>query len=263
LGNVPKLGAEKADGPIAYSDWKFAMMMALRGAEIWDIFETKKPSAAEAAKGWEAKASKALTIIGLAVDTTQYQYISDAKDGVEAWEKLRKVYEKNSRENRIALMRKFYNAEHNASLPIQDYINPIIKVATRLRAIGVKVEDSTIIDVLIMNLDEKWSNIAASLCATMDDSKEVADVTGALIDEEGRRNPIDQDSMSRDASESVLYANGTGKFQPNITCYECGQKGHIARRCLKKKKGNWKKKEDEEKEETNSSANIARDDYAF
>lgn len=247
LNSVPKLGAEKSDGTTpSYQDWKFAMMMVLRRAGSWEIMTKPKPTTRDAEKEWEKNAEDILTAIALTVDPTQYQYIADAENGVDAWKKLQKVYEKNSRSNRIALMRQFYNARHDTTRPIADYITAIIKVAARLRAIGVKLEDSTIMDVLIMNLSEEWSNIAASLSMTMDDLNVVSDVTGALIDEEGRRGAI-TDPTGPDHAMVVR-----GKYNPNITCYTCGKRGHIARRCKEKKP-----------EAATTTASIAIDEYSF
>jgi hypothetical protein len=247
LNSVPKLGAEKANGMVSYQDWKFALMMVLRCAGSWDIIATEKLSTREALKEWEKKAEDVHTAIGLTIDPSQYQYISDAEDGIDAWKRLQKVYEKNSRANRIALMRQFYNAQHDPSRPITDYINSITKVAARLKAIGVKIEDSTVIDVLIMNLDDQWSNMATSLSATMDDLNVVSDVTGSLIDEEGRRKAINDLAAN---SDQALAARGTGKYFPNKHCFTCGKKGHIARRCPDRK-------------EENMTANVSVDDYAF
>lgn len=251
LNSVPKLGAEKSDGqPTSYQDWKFALTMVLRRAGSWDVIaevQPERPTTREAQKEWDRKLEDVLTAIGLTVDPSQYQYISDAVDGADAWKKLKKVYEKNSRANRIALMRQFYNAPHDPDQPITEYINSIIKVASRLKAIGLKIEDSTIIDVLIMNLHESWSNIATALSAATDELNVVTDVTGTLIDEEGRRKAINDPAATSDHA----MISRSGKFHPNVTCYTCGKKGHIARRCQEKK--------EKEKE---TVANVASD-YAF
>jgi len=245
LNSIPKLGAEKSDGTsTSYQDWKFAMSMVLRRADCWEIMTKQKPTTRDAIKEWEKKADEALTAIGLTVDPSQYQYIADAVDGVDAWTKLRKVYEKNSRSNRIALMRQFYNARHDPTKPIADYIIQITKVSTQLKAIGVKLEDITVIDVLIMNLHGSWSNIAASLSASMDELNAVSDVTGALIDEEGRRNAVSdvmgalideegrRNAVNDPAStgDQALMAR-SGKGKKEFTCFRCGKQGHTARNC--------------------------------
>ena len=67
-------------------------------------------------------------------------------------------------------------------VPITHYINGIMDLATKLKGIGIMLTDEEIIEVLIFNLDNDYSNIAASLMATKGDLK-VPDVTSTLIEE--------------------------------------------------------------------------------
>jgi hypothetical protein len=64
-----------------------------------------------------------------------------------------------------------------------EYITSIISLASQLCSIKVKLEESEIVDVIIFNLHGEYSNIAGSLTATKDEVS-VADITGALVDEE-------------------------------------------------------------------------------
>ncbi|GLB42146.1 putative gag-polypeptide of LTR copia-type [Lyophyllum shimeji] len=262
LHSVPKLGASKSDGTLtSYQDWKFAISMVLRRAGCWEVMSKEKPSTREAQATWEAKAEEALTAIGLTLDPSQYQYIQDATDGVDAWKKLQKIYEKNSRANRISLMRQFYYAHHDPHMPIEDYINGIIKTANQLKSIGMKIEDFTIVDVLIMNLDETWSSIAGSLGATTQDDTAISAVTGALIDEQTRRNANNHLGDIRYPDTALV-----GKHATDINCYLCGKKGHLARNCREARK-NEKGKTDAQNNGSASQApdraNVATDDYAF
>src|ERR1700739_3534820 len=102
ISTVPKLNGQN------YHDWKFAVSMVLRHSGCCDIVTGKlqRPEGrgnTAAAADWDGKADEGLTIIGLTIDPDQYQYIRDAANGARAWEELAKVYEKNSRGNRIAL----------------------------------------------------------------------------------------------------------------------------------------------------------------
>ena len=120
IGTVPKLNGQN------YHDWKFAISLVLRRADAWEIVVGKRERpdshgnvATTAATEWDTKADEALTIIGLTISVDQYQYIRDATNGIGAWEALAKIYEKNSRANRIALKRQFYGYQHDSTLPIQ------------------------------------------------------------------------------------------------------------------------------------------------
>jgi len=112
--------------------------------------------------------------------------------------------------------------------PIQEYISGIIGLASRLKAIGVKLEDTDIMDVLLWNLDVSWTTVAASLTATTDELDSIEHITGALMDEEGRRGGFDPNS------DEAMVARA-GKFRNSSTgtrkCFRCQREGHIASHC--------------------------------
>lgn len=215
--------------------------MVLRRAGLWTIIQEwidkraapdtdSLPAASVATTRRQARAAEdkakeseeILTIIGLTIDPSQYQHIEGCTDGLEAWAKLAEIYEKDSRPSRIALKREFYTFDHNTMKPVQDYVSGIGRLATALRAIGVKIDSRDEVDVMIYNLSPEWGNIASTLTASSAELT-VADVTGALLDEEKRRGGAPEDGSV------ALVAHGKKKF--SFTCYRCHQKGHIAKNC--------------------------------
>lgn len=215
LSAVPKLNGTN------YLDWKFAVSMVLRRAGCWEIASgtSAKPARGDTSD-WERKSDEALTIIGLSVDPSQYEYIRDSETAHDAWKALQAKYEKASRASRINLKRQLYNFKHDPAKPVQVYIDGIKSLVRRLRAISVKIEDSDVMDVLIINLDESWGSIAAVLSQTIEDLSSVDDVTNALLDEEGRRGG----APSATDSDSDLAM---------LVCWRCGKSGHKQARCRK------------------------------
>ncbi|OBZ67164.1 hypothetical protein A0H81_12816 [Grifola frondosa] len=135
--------------------------MVLRRLSCWDVTTGKVDKSklkTEELSDYAAKAEQALTAIGLTVDPSQYGYIRDSADGPAAWAALAGVYEKNSRANRIALKRQFFNFRHDTERPIRDYISGITDLAARLKSIGVKLLDEDITDALFLILEKRSCN---------------------------------------------------------------------------------------------------------
>ena len=153
----------------------------------------EKPATRTSREDWNKKAKESLTYIGLTISQNQYGYIWDSTDGPNAWKALADIYEKNNRATHIFLKRQFYRYQHDEMCPIADYIASITDLAAQLKLIKVTLSDKNIIDVLIFNLHESWGSIAASLTAATK-ALRLNDVTGVLLDEEGRKGGRDPDS---------------------------------------------------------------------
>ncbi|KAJ7927146.1 hypothetical protein B0H13DRAFT_1861685 [Mycena leptocephala] len=130
----------------------------------------------------------------------------------QAWKALKKIYGENSRANRLALKRQYYGCHHDPERPIREYIAVITGLATRLKAIGVKLED-----------------------------------IGPLLDEEGRRGgpPVQHGTESAlRASHQITCSNCKkqghrkadcwargGDWGGQRKCFKCHKEGQLAYQC--------------------------------
>ncbi|KAJ3019232.1 hypothetical protein NUW54_g18 [Trametes sanguinea] len=119
-----------------YQDWKFAIQIVMHRAGCLTI-ATGKNSEKPA--------------------TYQYNYIQNAKTGLEAWSALQEAYNKNMYANCITLKRKFYTPAHNPNALIHENTNHITNLVECLKSISVTLSDDDIIDVLIINLRPQLS----------------------------------------------------------------------------------------------------------
>jgi hypothetical protein len=235
LHSVPKL-----TGASDYPDWEFAIGMVFRRAGDYEVVMGLLKETAENSKEWRLKAEDALAIIGLTIAPSQYGHIRDATNGPEAWSALAAIYKKNSRATRISLKRQIYGYQHNPNAPMQEYISAVTSLAARLSALGKDntLTPTAVTDILIFNLHESYSNIAATLTATKDELT-VADVTSALLDEEGRRAGFTEHNSATDSfhpSSLIEVASAARVADKGVTCFNCGRTGHISRNCRSPKK---------------------------
>src|SRR5260370_19604850 len=109
------------------------------------------------------KANKALTIIGLTLDPSQYKLVNQCENGVEVWYKLADHYEKNSWANHIWLMQAFYNFKHDLDMLINEYIQGLEAIWNQMCRIRMSITNLDLADALIMNLNLNFNPIASSL----------------------------------------------------------------------------------------------------
>lgn len=223
--------------------------------------EKPKPSQRKELEEWEAAAEDGFSAIGLTIEQSQKPYIRDCTDGPSAWKALKDIYEKNSTSNRISLKRRFYSYHHDTTQPITDYINDITSLATQLRAIGLKLEDQEITDVLIYSLSPEYGTIATALMTRSDaEFLTVAEISAALMEEEARRKetgdiPTEQAMMARGnrGRRDVPWkekkcgncgrrghtddecSNSGGGRAGKVKCYRCDKEGHKAWECPERK----------------------------
>ena len=176
---------------------------------------------------WKKSVDQTLTYIGLTILPGQYGHIWTAKDGAEAWKALADIYEKNSCATQISLKWQFYSYQHDTNNSIQSYISSISSLTACIEALSITLSPTDITNILIFNLNESYLNIATTLTATKDELS-IANVTGALIDKEGRWLGSG-DPKEKDAKDVVWYA-----WAPkSIRCFNCRKMGNMAWNCCK------------------------------
>ena len=85
VGQVPKLTKDN------YYDWKFGISLVLWKANCWSIIQNAMKDKSrdwKVPKDGQDKADKALTIIGLTLDLSQFKLVNQCRHGIEMWYKL-------------------------------------------------------------------------------------------------------------------------------------------------------------------------------
>ena len=77
--------------------------------------------------------------------------------------KLKRQFEALNFSCSVAFQKVFYDTVHNMSQPIKIYIRSVVNAKSQLKAIGVKVDNDALKDVILMNLDDSFSSVCTSL----------------------------------------------------------------------------------------------------
>jgi hypothetical protein len=105
----------------------------------------------------------------------------------------------------MALHKAFFSAIHDTSIPVNIFINDILSAKAQLEAIGVMIDDITVKDVILMNLDESFHDVKMSLL-TQPTEPELATVHSMLITSSPIINP---DTMTVKLEEIALSTHFT------------------------------------------------------
>ena len=229
-----------------FSCWKFRMTHVFKAAGLWDIVSGDEVCP-EKEKGEEKKvflrrSSKAYAILSSAVSTQILIGFQDCDDVATAWKRLCETHEQKAMVNKLYLRRQFFNSKMSPGSTMMEFVNQVRSLALNLKAIGVKLEDSDIIEQLLSGLPEEYEIPAT----TLDGSPlKVDDLVARLLAEEKRR--LERCSTSTSDSVALFtkrreWPSGNKQLNENFTprndflCYKCRKPGHIARNCTRRKK---------------------------
>jgi hypothetical protein len=151
--------------------------------------------------------------------------ISTAK---ELWEKLEQLYQGKGISNRLYLKEQFHTLRMDGGTKISDHLSVLNNIISELEAIGVKVEDEDKALRLVLSLPSSYEHMKPILMYGKETLK-FADVTSKLLSEEKR---LEGSSMT--SSEGTVLVTRQGKKKnsgKNLTCWKCGQSGHVKSNC--------------------------------
>jgi gag-polypeptide of LTR copia-type len=147
--------------------WQSQSMMAFQSNESDEIVAgmEKEPSAnkADELRDWKRKNKLAVTYMWSRIEPEWQHLVLGETGGSIAFAKLKRQFEVSNFSHRVALRKAFYGAIHDMSQPIEIYIRSVVDAKSQLEAIGVKVNDDALKDVILMNLNDSFSSVCTSL----------------------------------------------------------------------------------------------------
>jgi len=239
LAGIPKL---KSDN---WFEWYKKMNMFFLGAGVTGISSGKAPTEKSALEKWEATDRQMTAFIYLKVEDEFHYLIEDLESGAEAWEKLKAHFERSTMGQRMAARQEFYEITHDPSRPVATYVQAITAGRKKMEALGCKIEDDEVKDVLLMHLDSSFLSIRTIILAQSTEPT-LDQVKNTLLSS----SAVDSVDIKMESQDVALAARGRaqrpggggregvvdGEYQwcdPNNNgCHRCGRPGHQALRCM-------------------------------
>ena len=166
-----------------YGVWAVKMATYLKAFDLWEIVESDKqpnplnnnPTIAQIKFFNEerAKGFKALTCIHNAVSEEIFSRIMACATAKEAWDKLKAEFEGDEKSKRMQILnlkRQFEGLKMRESETIKEFSSSISKLVNQMRLLGEDVQDSRVVEKVLVSLPEKFENKICSL----EDSRDFA-----------------------------------------------------------------------------------------
>ena len=167
--------------------WKEDLLMVLRAdgltAGIIDGTVARPSDPPEAGQTWDVKDSAATAIIWSRLSPSLRHLARGEKSGKVLFAKLKAKFEASTWSRRIALRSAFHRVQHDASQPVDQYIQTLRDLKGQLATLGEEISDVYFKDVLLAGLDPAYESVRNSLLSQLTaDKKEVdLDTTISMI----------------------------------------------------------------------------------
>jgi hypothetical protein len=244
------------EGAENYAVWKIKMVDILTDQGLWEYVEGTAPDAEEQLAAWKKKDRTALSTIRLRVADKLLVYIASATSAKQAWTTLKELLEAQGPLGIVLARRKLFRARCEEGTSVEEHIRTLRSYQEELHSLGEEINDSEFSIILLTSLPDSWNNYISSIdTTTLTNAPKLI----ARILEHDRRMQI------QNHDDTALTArNGKKKFNPNITCYGCGKRGHVLPDCRSgDKTGNLKRDRFNRKGSNTTRAHEATDDFAF
>lgn len=214
-----------------FNNWKFRVEIALeeRGLlkyvenSLEDLLDGVTVEANQEKMKKEERQCKNFVVQN--IHDSQLENIKEKKTAKEMFDTLANVFERKSIAGQLLVRRQLLTMKCDDSDDMKDHLLKFDRKIRELKSMGAKMEELDIVCNLLITLPKRYIPLVTAI-ETMDSDKITMDfVKSRLLDEHQKHNP----NLSSEKSS-------TAAMNTSVTCYGCGQVGHIKSQCIKKKK---------------------------
>ena len=175
---------------------------------------------------YRSRLQKAFSTTVLGIDSAQLYLITSSEEPKQAWDALKKHFERETLVNKLFLKKRYFRSEMKECTPVEQDLKLMKDITNKLAAIGAPISKEDQVVTLLGSLLRSFTTLITAIKARVD-GVSLDYVQQALIHEEMKQSEL---SSQLNDSESAL----TGTFRRNMThkwptCFGCGAVGHVRR----------------------------------
>ena len=164
--------------------------------------------------------------------------------------------------NKVYLMRRLFNLQMSEGGHVADHINEFNMIISQHSLVEINFEDEIKALILMSSLPESWDTVVAAISSSRGSDKlNFGEIRDVVLSESIRKretgdssgNALNVDRRRRSKPKGPNKGRSKSKNRekspnrPNVTCWNCGEKGHFRTGCTRpKRKQNHKSGDDDD-----------------
>ncbi|XP_078051636.1 uncharacterized protein LOC144477775, partial [Augochlora pura] len=161
---------EKLKDESNFQIWKFQITIVLKSMSVHNIIIGKDLPGDDwtdkMEKDWELKDAKAQRLIITSIERKPLMHLLNCLTSREMFNKLSKIYGKDTEQNKYSLLQEFYNYTYGKGGDITVHVSTLENLAYRLNALNQPIDDLMLITKILATLPRQYSHFASAWDST-------------------------------------------------------------------------------------------------